>query len=224
MTTHPHGYNVHISVIVWCDEWMCLTFKKKEREREILKNNNNNCFSTAITDCNWWTKGQTEPTRTASGVGLAEGLFCMLRKKKKRKTRIWWESLFTFMYQQISLRRRRNVTPVSNVWKAAPIRLFRAGPQRTQRITGNVFRISLQRYWQIDNGFFIRPIMARTQSLVHRWGNKTRISASFRRRALPGLFEGWLVLTRVSCKIFDMIFRASNHEIVHKEDNTEFAF
>ena len=109
-------------------------------------------------------------------------------EKKKRKTRIWWESLFTFMYQQISLRRRRNITPVSNVWKAAPIRLFRLGPQRTQRNNGKVFRIFLQPDWQIDNGFFITPVMA------HRWGNKTeifvtKISALFRRRALPGLFE-----------------------------------
>ena len=74
--------------------------------------------------------------------------------EKKRKTRIWWESLFTFMYQQISLRRRRNITRVSNVWKAAPIRLFRLGPQRTQRNNGKVFRIFLQPDWQIDNGFF----------------------------------------------------------------------
>ena len=64
----------------------------------------------------------------------------------------------------------------------------------------------------------------RTQTLVHRWENKTRISAPFRRQALPGLFEGWLVLTRVSCKIFSIIFRASNHQIVDKEDYIEFLF
>ena len=62
-----------------------------------------------------------------------------------------------------------------------------------------------------------------TQILVHRWGNKTRISAPFRRRTLPGLFEEWLVLARVSWKIFSIIFWASNHQIVDKEDFTEFA-
>ena len=62
-----------------------------------------------------------------------------------------------------------------------------------------------------------------TQILVHRRGNKTRISAPFRRRALAGLFEGWLVLAWVSWKIFSIIFWASNHQIVDKEDYTEFA-
>ena len=38
-------------------------------------------------------------------------------------------------------------------------------PKQTQRITGNAFRISLQPDWQIDNGFFKRGIMARTQIL-----------------------------------------------------------
>ena len=32
--------------------------------------------------------------------------------------------------------------------------------------------ISLQPDWQIDNGFFNRPIIGRTQILVHRWGPK----------------------------------------------------
>ena len=34
---------------------------------------------------------------------------------------------------------------------------------------GTTFRISFQPDWQIDNGFFNRPIMERTQFLVHRW-------------------------------------------------------
>ena len=166
---------------------MYLAFKKTEALKNKQTNQTENSIYTLITDCSRQTKGQTEPTITTSGVGLADGLFCMLRKKK-RKTRVWWESLFTFMYQQISLRCRRNITRVSNVWKAAPIHLFRLGPQRSQRNNGKVFRIFLQPDWQIDNGFFITPVMA------HRWGNKTeifvtKISALFRRRALPRLFE-----------------------------------
>ena len=50
------------------------------------------------------------------------------------------------------------------------------GPQRIKRLTGSAFRISFHPEWQIDNGFFNRPIMARTQILVHRWGHRTRIS------------------------------------------------
>ena len=38
---------------------------------------------------------------------------------------------------------------------------------------------------KIDNGSFNRPIMARTQILIHRWGPRTSISALFRRRAKP---------------------------------------
>ena len=40
----------------------------------------------------------------------------------------------------------------------------------------NEFRISLYPEWQIDNGFFKRPIIVHTQILVHRWGPTTRIS------------------------------------------------
>ena len=41
------------------------------------------------------------------------------------------------------------------------------GSQWTPQITGSTFRISLQPYWQISDGFFNRPIMACTQILVH---------------------------------------------------------
>ena len=41
--------------------------------------------------------------------------------------------------------------------------------------------------WQIDNGFVNRPIMARTQILVHRWGPRTKTSALFRRRTNQSL-------------------------------------
>ena len=83
-----------------------------------------------------------------------------------------------------SLRRRRNLTPVSlsKVCEAAPISLFWAPPHRTQRITRKAFRISFQPDWQTDNGFLYRPIMARAQILVHRWVPRTRIPALSRRQ------------------------------------------
>ena len=71
--------------------------------------------------------------------------------------------------QRLSLRRRRNLTPASNVCEEAPISLFWA-PKGAQEITGNAFRISLQPDWEIDNGFFHRLIMACSQILVHVWG------------------------------------------------------
>ena len=51
-----------------------------------------------------------------------------------------------------SLRRRRNLTSVSKVCKAAPISLLWA--PNTQRITGYAFWISFQSDWQIHNGPF----------------------------------------------------------------------
>ena len=41
------------------------------------------------------------------------------------------------------------------------------GTQRTQQITGRTLRISFHPDWQIDNGFFNRPVMTRTQILKH---------------------------------------------------------
>ena len=204
-------------------------------------------------------------------------------EKKKRKTRIWWESLFTFMYQQISLRRRRNIIRVSNVWKAAPIRLFRLGPQRTQRNNGKVFGIIPStwlenRQWLFyhtshgaqvgkqnrnlcDKDFgavsqtsFTRvvrrlisanPGRLRVVSLFSRSVEQnardtqmtTRATESARRerhecsraRALPSLNlekkrDCSQSITRVSWKIFSIIFRASNHQILHKKDYTKFDF
>ena len=74
--------------------------------------------------------------------------------------------------------RTRNLTSVSNVCEAAPISLFWA-PNRLE------FRISFHPDWQIDNGYFNWPIMARTRILVHMQGRRTRISALLRRRTWP---------------------------------------
>ena len=82
----------------------------------------------------------------------------------------------------VSRRRRRNLTSVTGVCEAAPISLMW---QRTQRITGSAFRISFYPDWQINNYIFNRPVMARSQIQVHRWGPRTRILALFRRRTLP---------------------------------------
>ena len=60
------------------------------------------------------------------------------------------------------------------------------GRQRTQRIPGSAFGISLHPFWQIDNGFFLRPIMARTQILVRRWGPPEQ---GFRRCFAHGLYQ-----------------------------------
>ena len=52
------------------------------------------------------------------------------------------------------------------VCEAAPVYILVLGPQRTQRVTGNACRISLQPDWQIDNSFFDKEIMARNEILV----------------------------------------------------------
>ena len=71
------------------------------------------------------------------------------------------------------------------------------GPLWTQQTTGIVFRISFQSDWQIDNGFFNRPIMTHTQILVHRWGPREQ---GFRRCLTDGLNQNLvLCVAHVSC-------------------------
>ena len=48
--------------------------------------------------------------------------------------------------------------------------------------------------WQIDNGSFNRPIMARTQILVHRWRPRTGISAQFLHKLISVCGAGSLIL------------------------------
>ena len=64
---------------------MYLALKKTEALKNKPTNKTENSIYTLITDCSRQTKGQTEPTITTSGVGLADGLFCMLRKKKEKR-------------------------------------------------------------------------------------------------------------------------------------------
>ena len=85
-------------------------------------------------------------------------VFLCSETKPKRLLR----RLVKWVLHFLRLGRRRNLTPVySNIFEAASISLFWA-QQITQQITGNAFQISLERDWQIDSGFFNRPIMART--------------------------------------------------------------
>ena len=81
-----------------------------------------------------------------------------------RWTRAKTNSANTGIAPPYNLRHRCNLTSVSKVCKA--------GPQRTQRITGSACQISFHPDWQIDNGFFRKPIMTHTQILVHKWRPK----------------------------------------------------
>ena len=57
-----------------------------------------------------------------------------------------------------------------------------SGPQPTQSITGSAFQISFYPDWQIDRGFFKRPIMACRQilaPLVHNWKPRTEFQRCF---------------------------------------------
>ena len=56
-----------------------------------------------------------------------------------------------------------------------------SGPKRTRQITGNAFRIFFQPNGQLTMPLFNRPILARTQILVHSWGLRTRSALSRRR-------------------------------------------
>jgi len=58
--------------------------------------------------------------------------------------------LKNFKLRPGTLRHRLNLMPVSQ----NPC----SGPQQTQQITRSAFQIYFQRDWQIDNGFFNRPI------------------------------------------------------------------
>ena len=64
-----------------------------------------------------------------------------------------------------SLPRRRNLTAARRLRSSAAILVL--GPQRTQRINGSMFIISLQTDRQINNGFFNRPAIARSQIAVN---------------------------------------------------------
>ena len=72
----------------------------------------------------------------------------------------------------VSLCLRPNLTQDSHVCESSTRVLV-----RTHWITQSKFQISLQPDWQLNNGFFNRPIMVHTQILVHRWRPRTRISS-----------------------------------------------
>ena len=78
-----------------------------------------------------------------------------------------------------SLRRGRILTSVSNVCEAVP----RSADSTNYRKWVSNFLSS----WSANRqtALFDRPIMARTQILVHRWRRRTRISALFHRWTWP---------------------------------------
>ena len=75
----------------------------------------------------------------------------------------------TGMAPPYGLRHRCNLTSVSKVCDTAPISLVLAS-HWIQRIIGSACQIAFHPDWQIDNGFFQRPVMARTQILVEAQG------------------------------------------------------
>ena len=78
-----------------------------------------------------------------------------------------------------SLHCRYNLTPVSNICEAAPISLFWALSGLNELPEGP-FWVSFHPEWRIDNGLFNRPIMVRTQILVHGWGPKQGFRCCFK--------------------------------------------
>ena len=80
--------------------------------------------------------------------------------------------------QGYSQRLRYNLTPVSNICKAALISLFWA-PSGLNKLPERRFQVFFHPDWCIDNGLFNRPIMARTQILVHGWGPKQEFLCCF---------------------------------------------
>ena len=68
-----------------------------------------------------------------------------------------------------SLPRRRNLTTARRLRGSAAV-LVLVGPQRIQWINGSMFIISLQTDRQINNGFFNRPAIARSQIAVNGCG------------------------------------------------------
>lgn len=75
---------------------------------------------------------------------------------------------------------RRHLNSVVHLGSSAEILSLCA--LRIQRIIGRAFQTFFHTDWQLDNGFFNRPSVARTQLLVHRWAIRTSISALFCRQ------------------------------------------
>ena len=108
---------------------------------------------------------------------LLKFFFC---RQKAGAFRYLWAITYSLVAQQQHNQSERSVNnspqdhytswilliSVSRLQSSADILVL--GPQQTQRITGNALRISFHPDWQINNGFFNRPIRARTQILVQR--------------------------------------------------------
>ena len=76
--------------------------------------------------------------------------------------------------KRTSLHHSHSLTTISRVCKAAPISLFWA-PNRLNELPEVSFQFPFHLIGKLPMAFFNRPIMARTQTLVHRWESRTRI-------------------------------------------------
>ena len=77
-----------------------------------------------------------------------------------------------------SLPRRHNFMPFSDVCEEAP-RFLLWSPNGLNELPERHFGFSFILIVQSTIVFFNRPVLIRTQILVHRWGPSTRISALF---------------------------------------------
>ena len=103
-----------------------------------------------------------------------------------------WRFVRAWLHSSSSLRPRRNLTSFSNVCRAALWFLFWASSGFNE-VPEVRFLFPFILIGQSTMAFFNRPIMARTQILVHRLGLRTRISALFRRQPTTQAFLGDLV-------------------------------
>ena len=91
---------------------------------------------------------------------LVINYYCLWNEAPKFFEKLIFKQKTSWRGPHTSLPRRCYLTAEGNVCaesSAAEIRVL--DPQRLKKLTE--VRISLQHYWQIDNGFFNRPIMAR---------------------------------------------------------------
>ena len=110
-----------------------------------------------------------------------------------------------------SLRRRRNLTWVSNVSEAEPRSLFWA-PKGLNELPELRFEFPFVLICKLTMPFLKGQFTARTQILVRRRGPRKTISALFRRRSQPefsfvcGVGQPFAGIFQMLVKWFEMIF------------------
>ena len=81
----------------------------------------------------------------------------------------WWVAFWRFRCRRHSLRHRRNLTSVTYLPTYLPTYLFWA-PKGLNELLEVRFEFPFILIGKLTMVFFNKPIMARTQILVHRWG------------------------------------------------------